>query len=131
MTQTIQTRLPFRAGSIQKRGGVYWAIFSNQTGKLVQANTRTDDPKEALRRCAQASALVMRYKLAMVEAIANGQDEEKGTWGDSLRAALADPGDGSATRDSRPRANRKKPARAAGTGGNDPRQKSTRKGGQA
>jgi hypothetical protein len=112
--------MPQGTGSLQVRGRVWWAIYTDETGRKLQVNTGTDDLIEARRVLARTALAVEREIVAALERIAN-------------EATTREPAAGSrrnhsAARDSRSRANGKEPAKAAGAGGTYPRQRGARKG---
>jgi hypothetical protein len=108
--------VPKGTGSLQIRGRVYWMIYSDETGRKIQANTETDDFTEARRVLARAAIAVLQARLAAL--------------GEILREAPAKAtgvrSDDPAIGDSRRRANRKSSARAARTGRTNPRPVGTR-----
>jgi hypothetical protein len=107
--------LPKGTGSLQIRGRVYWAIYADERGRRVQANMETDNLDEARRELAARVIKVLQARLAALR-------EVRG------ETAAGSPRDRPAARDSRSRANGKKPAKAAGAGGTHPRQRGARKG---
>ena len=79
MTDTsTATRLPYGAGSIQFRGQVFWACYKTNQGELSQVNTHTADRGLALKLCAQLVLAQWRERLADLEAIADGRQENQG-----------------------------------------------------
>lgn len=110
--------LPAGCGSLQVRGRVWWAIYRDEAGHKVQANTGTTELAEARRVLAFQAMKVVRARQAALAEVLDGQQASTAT------SRRNDP----AARDSRPRANRQKPAQAAGAGGTNPRQRSARKG---
>src|SRR5215471_13969446 len=107
--------LPKGTGSLQVRGRAVWMIYTDETGRKIQANTGTTDLIEARRVLAKAALITLREIAAELERIAHGEAETREPAAGSRR-------DHPAARDSRSRANRKMPARAARTGRTNPRQ---------
>ena len=108
--------LPKGTGSLQVRGRVWWGIFTDEFGDKIQMNTHTPDFDRARRILACHAIRVLKARLAALRAV---RDE---------KAAAGSGSDHPAAGQAGPRAHGKKPARAARVGGNDPRQKSPRKG---
>jgi hypothetical protein len=68
MRKSINTSgLPRGMGSLQVRGRVYWAIYTDADGRNVQANTQTADPLAARLFLVQRAQEVLEAKLAAVQ----------------------------------------------------------------
>lgn len=112
--------MPKGTGSLQIRGRVYWAIYTDEAGRKLQVNTEMTELADARRVLASAAITVLQMRLAKLREIR----DEAPTRDASARSSR----DRYAARDSRSRANGKEPAKAAGTGGTHPRERSARKG---
>jgi hypothetical protein len=106
-------------GSIQQRGRAWWMIYRDIEGRTIQENAQTEDQATARRRLAARALERVQAQAALLREV--------------LREAPAKEAAGSrridsAAGNSRPRANRKMPAKAARTSGTNPRQRGAGKG---
>lgn len=69
--------LPYGAGSIQVRGNVWWMIYRDTEGRVIQENTRTEDQDVARRMLAARALETLRAKIAVLEAILNEDPAQK------------------------------------------------------
>jgi|SRR5215471_5092131 len=63
--------LPYGSGSIQFRGAVWWLVYRDANGKVIQENSLTADADEALRMLVSRSTATLRARIDQLEAIAN------------------------------------------------------------
>ena len=112
--------MPKGTGSLQIRGRVWWAIYTDETGRRVQANMETDNLDEARRELAARAIKVLQARLAALREVC----------GEGKQAA-GSPRNRPAAGGSRSRTDRKKPAKTSGAGGAHPRQRGARMGATA
>jgi len=111
--------MPEKTGSLQVRGRAVWMIYTDETGRKIQANTGTADFAQARRVLARAAITVLQARLAALREVL-GEAPAK--------AAAGSRGDHPAAGTPRSRANRKEPAKAPRPGRTNPRPGSSRKG---
>jgi hypothetical protein len=106
-------------GSIQQRGRAWWMIYRDIEGRTIQENAQTEDQATARRRLAARALERVKAQAALLRQVLRETPAKE---------AAGSRGNGPATRDSRPGANRKVPAKAARARRTNPRQGSSRKG---
>jgi hypothetical protein len=111
--------LPRGCGSLQIRRRTWWMIYS-AGGNIIQANTHTSDEDEARRILAGRALERVEAQAALLREVLDERQAKRAAGG----PRSSDPSAG----DSRPGANRKKPAKAAGTGRTNPGQRGAGKG---
>jgi hypothetical protein len=68
--------LPRGAGSIQMRGARWWLIYTDETGRVIQKNSRTSDRAEARLLLAKAALRVLAARAKEIKRIAYGSETE-------------------------------------------------------
>src|SRR5262245_45155095 len=63
--------LPYGSGSVQKRGRMFWAIWRDPEGRILQENTNTEDPDLARLFVAERALSTAQARVAALEAIVN------------------------------------------------------------
>lgn len=61
--------MPKGTGSLQVRGRVYWAIYTDQFGRIQQVNTKAEGITEARRFLAALAIEVLQARLAAVQGV--------------------------------------------------------------
>ena len=103
--------MPEKTGSLQVRGRAVWMIYTDETGRKIQANTGTADFAQARRVLARAAITVLQARLARLQEILD----------EAPAKAAGSRGKHPAARGSRQGANPTRPARAARAGRTNPR----------
>jgi hypothetical protein len=119
--KTSSTGLPKGSGALQIRGNVYWMIYTDASGRKVQANAHTADFAVARQALGVTAIGVLRKRIAAIQAALD----------EAPAKAAGSRGNDPAAGNSRSSANRNKPARSARTGRTDSRKvgaRSSRKG---
>jgi hypothetical protein len=75
--------MPQGTGSLQLRGRVLWAVYRDEAGRKIQANTGTAELTAARRVLAHAAIAVQRARLAALRAVLDGPGQQK-----NLRSAV-------------------------------------------
>jgi hypothetical protein len=61
--------LPYGAGSVQRRGRVWWMIFRDVEGRIIQENAQTEDYSEARRLLATRALATAQARVAAILSI--------------------------------------------------------------
>jgi hypothetical protein len=70
INQKKPTGLPYGSGSLQIRGRVWWMIFKNETGLIIQESAKTQDWDEAVRLLAARALPIAQARVAALEKVA-------------------------------------------------------------
>lgn len=66
---SIETGLPYGAGSLQMRHSRWWMIYRDADGRVIQENTRTQDPDAARQMLAARAVSTAKAKLNRLKAV--------------------------------------------------------------
>lgn len=69
---TLKTKaLPYGSGSIQKRGRVFWLVYRDANGRMIQQSSGTQDAVIARRMIAERAIVTLQARIDALRAIIN------------------------------------------------------------
>lgn len=71
--------MPYGTGSIQLRRRMWWAVYRDPEGRIIQENTGTEDVHEARRFLAAKAIITLEARLAVLREVAGEGHSTAGT----------------------------------------------------